>query len=131
MDEDDEPGDEPVEMPIEDELDLHTFAPGDVRELVADYLELAAGKGFREVRIIHGKGKGTLRRTVQAVLDRHPRVVSYRLGRPKASHEFKLDVQNVLNADTTVLRYYDRRTETIQDVPQLAILPVVQYTLRF
>ena len=58
-------------------------------------------------------------------------VVSYRLGRPKASHEFKLDVQNVLNADTTVLRYYDRRTETIKDVPQLAILPVVQYTLRF
>lgn len=58
-------------------------------------------------------------------------VVSYRLGRPKASHEFKLDVQNVLNAQTTVLRYYDRRTETIKDVPQLAILPVVQYTLRF
>jgi hypothetical protein len=58
-------------------------------------------------------------------------VVSYRVGRPKASHEFKVDVQNVLNANTTVLRYYDRRTETIKDVPQLAILPVLQYTLRF
>lgn len=42
-------------------------------------------------------------------------VVSYRVGRPKASHEFKVDVQNVLNASTTVLRYYDRRTETIKN----------------
>lgn len=58
-------------------------------------------------------------------------VVSYRVGRPKASHEFKLDVQNVLNASTTVYRYYERRTGTIKEVPQLAFLPVVQYTLRF
>ena len=79
-DDPDDEDDAPIEMPIEDALDLHTFAPGDVRELVADYLELAAEKGFREVRIIHGKGKGTLRRTVHAVLDRHPRVAGYRLG---------------------------------------------------
>lgn len=58
-------------------------------------------------------------------------VVSYRIGRPKVSHEFKADVQNVLNAKTPVYRYFDKRTGTIKDVPQLALLPVVQYTLRF
>ncbi|MCB0768892.1 MAG: TonB-dependent receptor [Flavobacteriales bacterium] len=58
-------------------------------------------------------------------------VVSYRLGRVKASHEFKIDVQNVMNAQTAVYHYFDPRTETIQDIPQLALLPVLQYTLRF
>lgn len=58
-------------------------------------------------------------------------VASYRVGRPKVSHEFKLDVQNVLNAATPVYYFYDRRTNTIKSVPQLAMLPVVQYTLRF
>lgn len=58
-------------------------------------------------------------------------VASYRVGRPKVSHEFKADVQNVLNADTPVFYYYDKRTRTIKDVPQLALLPVLQYTLRF
>lgn len=58
-------------------------------------------------------------------------VASYRIGRPKVSHEFKLDVQNVLNAATPVYYFYDRRTETIKTIPQLAMLPVVQYTLRF
>lgn len=58
-------------------------------------------------------------------------VASYRIGRPKASHEFKLDVQNVLNAATPVYYFYDRRLKTISSVPQLATLPVIQYTLRF
>jgi outer membrane receptor protein involved in Fe transport len=58
-------------------------------------------------------------------------VLSYRLGKKTASHEFKLDVQNVLNAETAVYRYFDRRTGTIKDVPQLTLLPVLQYTLRF
>jgi hypothetical protein len=58
-------------------------------------------------------------------------VLSYRLGKKTASHEFKLDVQNVLNAETAVYRYFDRRTGTIKDVPQLTMLPVLQYTLRF
>lgn len=58
-------------------------------------------------------------------------VVSYRVGRPKVSHEFKLDVQNVLNAQTPVYEYFDRRTGTIKTVDQLAMLPVMQYTLRF
>lgn len=58
-------------------------------------------------------------------------VVSYRVGRPKASHEFKVDVQNVLNARTPVYDYFDRRTGTIKTIDQLALLPVLQYTLRF
>lgn len=58
-------------------------------------------------------------------------VASYRVGRPKVSHEFKLDVQNVLNAATPVYYYYDSRTDSIKDVPQLGMLPVMQYTLRF
>jgi len=58
-------------------------------------------------------------------------VLAYRIGRPKVSHEFKLDVQNVLNSSTAVYSYYDDRTETIKPVPQLALLPVFQYTLHF
>ena len=58
-------------------------------------------------------------------------VASYRVGRPKVSHEFKLDVQNVLNAATPVYYYYNDRTQRIDHVPQLALLPVMQYTLRF
>ncbi|MBS1547622.1 MAG: TonB-dependent receptor [Bacteroidetes bacterium] len=58
-------------------------------------------------------------------------VASYRVGRPKVSHEFKADVQNVLNSATPVFYYYDKRTRSIKDVPQLALLPVLQYTLRF
>jgi len=65
---------------ITDELDLHTFRPRDVKELVADYLDEAVAQGFRQVRIIHGKGVGTLRTIVHAVLEQHPRVASYRLG---------------------------------------------------
>lgn len=58
-------------------------------------------------------------------------VVSYRVGRPKVSHEFKADVQNVLNSATPVYYDFDRRTGRITSVDQLALLPVLQYTLRF
>src|SRR5688572_23495286 len=65
---DDDPPEEPpevVDMEIEDSLDLHAFAPRDVKDVVGDYLGRAAEKGFTEVRIIHGKGQGTLRRIVE------------------------------------------------------------------
>ena len=58
-------------------------------------------------------------------------VMAYRIGRPKVSHEFKADIQNVLNAQTAVAHYFDSRKGTIEEVPQLALLPVLQYTLRF
>jgi len=69
---------EPFVVPIEDSLDLHTFRPGEVRELLDDYLELASEKGFSEVRIIHGKGTGQLKRRVQSILAGHPLVASMR-----------------------------------------------------
>lgn len=58
-------------------------------------------------------------------------VVSYRVGRPKVSHEFKADVQNILNAKTVVYRYYNSQDQAIEGGSQLSILPVLQYTLRF
>jgi len=76
-----ETGEELVEIPINGTLDLHTFAPRDVRDLVPVYLDECLERGITEVRIIHGKGIGVLRRIVHAALDRHPAVVSYKHGR--------------------------------------------------
>ena len=69
-----------VEIPVDGILDLHTFAPRDVKELVPTYLDECLERGITEVRIIHGKGKGVLRRIVRAALDRYPSVVSYQYG---------------------------------------------------
>ncbi len=69
-----------VELPITDELDLHTFAPRDVKDLVGEYLEAAQARGFVEVRIIHGKGVGVLREIVHGVLKTHPLVAGFQLG---------------------------------------------------
>lgn len=68
----------PVEIPITGELDLHTFDPRDLGQLIPAYLEACAARGLREVRIVHGKGTGTLRTTVHALLRRSPRVVGFR-----------------------------------------------------
>jgi DNA-nicking Smr family endonuclease len=69
--------DEPVPLPIEDALDLHTFAPRDVASVVEEYLTEAAARGFREVRLIHGRGIGVQRAIVRSVLSRHPLVESF------------------------------------------------------
>ena len=61
-------------VPIEDSLDLHSFLPQDVRDVVSDYLEQAALRGFREVRLIHGKGKGVRRAEVRRLLSADARV---------------------------------------------------------
>jgi DNA-nicking Smr family endonuclease len=80
MSEDDELLDEaPVELPIDGTLDLHTFRPAEVGELVPDYLAACRERGILEVRIVHGKGTGTLRRHVHAVLGRLPEVVEFHL----------------------------------------------------
>ena len=73
------PGDEPVPLPIDGVLDLHTFRPAEVGELVPAWLSACAEAGLRELRIIHGKGTGALQRSVHALLARDPRVASYRL----------------------------------------------------
>ena len=67
-----------VEIPIEDHLDLHPFAPRDVVDVVGSYLDAAIERGFAEVRLIHGKGIGVQRAAVRRLLDRHPGVVAYR-----------------------------------------------------
>lgn len=74
--------DEPpaVALPITGELDLHTFRPSDLGELIPAYLAECAARGLREVRIVHGKGTGTLRTTVHALLRRSPLVISFRSG---------------------------------------------------
>jgi DNA-nicking Smr family endonuclease len=68
-----------VELPIDGTLDLHTFRPRDVKELIPDYLEECRHRGILYVRIIHGKGTGVLRRTVHAILGRLPEVRSFTL----------------------------------------------------
>lgn len=74
---------DPVELPIDGVLDLHAFHPRDVKNLVIDYLAECRERGILEVRIVHGKGTGTLRRTVESVLDKLPEVESYRLGQER------------------------------------------------
>jgi len=69
--------DNPVRIPIERELDLHAFAPRDIPGVVADFVDAAAEAGLREVRLVHGRGRGVQRGIVQAALDRHPRVVEF------------------------------------------------------
>lgn len=72
--------DAPVPLPITGELDLHTFRPADLGELIPAYFAECAVRGIREVRIVHGKGTGTLRTTVHALLRRLPLVQSFRPG---------------------------------------------------
>jgi DNA-nicking Smr family endonuclease len=69
---------DPVEIPIDGILDLHTFRPSEIGDLVPDYLEACREKNILTVRVIHGKGTGTLRRTVHAIVGRLPYVASYR-----------------------------------------------------
>ncbi|HUK65316.1 MAG TPA: Smr/MutS family protein [Anaeromyxobacteraceae bacterium] len=74
---DDPPFPEPLEFPIDGTLDLHAFRPTEVKDLVPEWLEACRARGLYEVRIIHGKGQGVLRRTVQALLARNPSVVDF------------------------------------------------------
>jgi DNA-nicking Smr family endonuclease len=73
----DDPEPEPVALPIDDSLDLHAFAPRDVLSVVDEYLREAAARGFTEVRLIHGRGKGVQRAAVQRLLAGHPLVLRY------------------------------------------------------
>lgn len=81
--EDDEEEDEgfdpeaPVELPVTDVLDLHSFRPSEVAGVVRDYLDAAYEKGLRDLRIIHGKGIGVQRQTVRTILGRDPRVEDF------------------------------------------------------
>jgi len=69
----------PPELPIDGTLDLHTFKPGDLGSLIPEYIEACLRKEIYQIRIIHGKGTGNLRRSVHALLDRNDKVKNYRL----------------------------------------------------
>jgi DNA-nicking Smr family endonuclease len=71
---------EPVRIPINGELDLHTFLPRETARVIDAYIDACLEHGIGTVRIIHGKGTGALRETVHAHLRRHPCVQSFRLG---------------------------------------------------
>lgn len=64
-------------VPIEDALDLHAFAPRDIKSVVEEYVNAAHQAGLREVRLIHGRGKGIQRGIVQQALERHPLVEAF------------------------------------------------------
>jgi dsDNA-specific endonuclease/ATPase MutS2 len=68
---------DPVRLPIDGTLDLHPFAPADVVSVVDEYVREAYAAGFREVRLIHGRGRGIQRGMVQAALERHPLVEAF------------------------------------------------------
>ena len=69
---------EPIELPIEDSIDLHSFLPREAGGVVEEYLHQAVLKGYREVRIIHGRGIGVQRAIIHSILKKHPNVVSVR-----------------------------------------------------
>lgn len=69
--------DEPVRVPIEDAIDLHSFAPREVTAVVDEYLRAAREAGFTDVRLIHGRGKGVQRAGIQRLLRDHPSVECY------------------------------------------------------
>jgi dsDNA-specific endonuclease/ATPase MutS2 len=70
--------DDPIELPIDGVLDLHTFSPKDVKDLVPEYIGECLRRGITEIRIIHGKGTGALKATVHAVLKKDPRVAGFK-----------------------------------------------------
>lgn len=80
----DNPFPEPVEIEITDIFDLHTIPPRDVKRVVEEYLHLAHEKGFKSVRIIHGKGIGVQRETVRSILARTPFVSDWTDAPPEA-----------------------------------------------
>ncbi|MGE5220714.1 MAG: Smr/MutS family protein [Chloroflexota bacterium] len=67
---------EPVEIPPRDTIDLHPFQPPDIPSVVDEYLEQCLQAGFRQVRLIHGKGSGVQRNIIRSLLSRHPAVLS-------------------------------------------------------
>ena len=73
----DDPKTEPIQT---DQLDLHTFQPSEAASVTEEFVRAAREEGYRLVRVIHGKGDGTLRRIVHSVLEKHPDVARFTLG---------------------------------------------------
>jgi DNA-nicking Smr family endonuclease len=73
---------DPIDLPVDGVLDLHTFRPEEIKNLIPDYLAACRENGILQVRIIHGKGIGNLLRSVQAILGRLPDVESFSIAGP-------------------------------------------------
>lgn len=76
--------DQPIQLDINGELDLHTFRPSELAPLLKDYINECRGRGILSLRIIHGKGQGVLRERVHHLLRKNPFVTSFRLAPPEA-----------------------------------------------
>jgi DNA-nicking Smr family endonuclease len=72
--------DDAVEIPITSEIDLHTFRPKEIGSLLPEYFRECRMRGLFEIRVVHGKGTGTLREGVRRILEREPGVISWRSG---------------------------------------------------
>lgn len=88
----------PNHLPIDGTLDLHTFRPDELGSLIPDYIKECLKKGIYEIRIIHGKGTGNLRRSVHALLERNPNVESYSLASDRSG--WGATVANLQKSDT-------------------------------
>jgi len=75
---------EPIQIPIEDVLDLHTFRPKDIADLLENYFDECLKADIFSVRVIHGKGKGVQKRQVQRILQKNPRVKGFKDAPPEA-----------------------------------------------
>ena len=73
------------EYPIDGILDLHSFKPKEINSLIPEYITECISRNIVEIRIIHGKGKGILRRGVHAILERDPRVISFETAHDRSS----------------------------------------------
>jgi DNA-nicking Smr family endonuclease len=73
------------EYPINGMLDLHAFKPNEIKSLIPEYITECINRNIVEIRIIHGKGKGVLRRGVHAILERDPRVISFEMAKDRSS----------------------------------------------
>jgi DNA-nicking Smr family endonuclease len=74
----------PVQIAVDGVLDLHNFQPGEVKDLVPEYLAACRERGILQARIIHGKGTGALKRTVHAILSKFPEVASFHTAEEEA-----------------------------------------------
>jgi DNA-nicking Smr family endonuclease len=74
---------EPVRIPVETTIDLHTFKPEEIRSLVEEYLNECVRMGFSEVRIVHGKGRGIQRQIVRSICGKHPNVFVFKDAPPE------------------------------------------------
>jgi dsDNA-specific endonuclease/ATPase MutS2 len=75
---------EPIQIPIEDVLDLHTFRPKDIADLLENYFDECIKADIFSVRVIHGKGKGIQKRQVHRILQKNPQVKSFKDAPPEA-----------------------------------------------